>query len=448
MQDTSGQLRGEGEASELHVSIATSANMRPCCSRAGRPGWGLFLCPKCGGASCALHSSIWRDVRECYFCDTPTACLEVPARLTYCQRSPSSASRQTYLLIMDGLYMAGAQRHCLELIEAMGAQDLSCVILALRGGGRWADEFLSVASVILADGHAPVWEDVFSIMGCDDVLFASAQLAAAMTWAAANLPSEIACFAHLHSEPSEHESVDLAWLRVSGNRFKKIFVTCGEALHNYSLALSGSPSSDLARWRILPNGVPAGMQERIARGVVRENGADYPALSVVSRLDADKFDIALFTGAIQRALNSENIARVLVAGSGDLRAALLEAVQASGLEQRVILLGDVANISSIYGLCDAVFMPSKRDGMPYVLLESIAADKPVVAPNIGAMRDLHIEGALFKYAVGDQCGAASAIIKALQRSRQAGPIWTDYAKHGIMEANDWAATVRREYGLT
>jgi glycosyltransferase involved in cell wall biosynthesis len=84
--------------------------------------------------------------------------------------------------------------------------------------------------------------------------------------------------------------------------------------------------------------------------------------------------------------------QLIFAGHGALEAELKAQARRLGLEQRVAFLGfrrDVARLlASAAGLC----LPSRWEGMPYIVLEAMAAGLPVVALPVDGARDLVIEG--------------------------------------------------------
>ena len=88
--------------------------------------------------------------------------------------------------------------------------------------------------------------------------------------------------------------------------------------------------------------------------------------------------------------------RVAIGGEGDLAERLAAEARALGVENRVRLVGNVAHdaIGGFFRAADAVAVPSVRDengnvdGLPNVLLEAMAAGRPVVSSRIAGVPDV------------------------------------------------------------
>jgi glycosyltransferase involved in cell wall biosynthesis len=87
-------------------------------------------------------------------------------------------------------------------------------------------------------------------------------------------------------------------------------------------------------------------------------------------------------------------ASLVVAGKGEEEARLQRYAGALGLGGRVSFTGPVfgADKVKLLGGCDLVVLPSYAEGLPYALLESMAAGVPVIATPVGAIPDVVTEG--------------------------------------------------------
>jgi len=80
--------------------------------------------------------------------------------------------------------------------------------------------------------------------------------------------------------------------------------------------------------------------------------------------------------------------RFLIVGDGELRAELENEARNSGVREEIIFAGWHKDMPPVYGALDAVALMSKNEGTPVTLIEAMAASKPVVATDVGGVRDL------------------------------------------------------------
>lgn len=62
--------------------------------------------------------------------------------------------------------------------------------------------------------------------------------------------------------------------------------------------------------------------------------------------------------------------RMLVVGDGPLRESLVRLIDEYGLNDRVILTGNVTNVNELMQAMDVFVLPSKHEGLPYVVVEA------------------------------------------------------------------------------
>lgn len=106
-------------------------------------------------------------------------------------------------------------------------------------------------------------------------------------------------------------------------------------------------------------------------------------------------------GAMPQILQQAPNARLVLVGYGDLAQELESRARALGLNGHVTFAGRVPReeIASYFGASDILSVPSVRDdagnvdGLPNVVLEGMAAGKPIVASNIAGFPDVIEEGA-------------------------------------------------------
>jgi glycosyltransferase involved in cell wall biosynthesis len=85
-------------------------------------------------------------------------------------------------------------------------------------------------------------------------------------------------------------------------------------------------------------------------------------------------------------------ARVVFVGEGEEAAPLAAQARSLGLEGRVDFMGFRDDVYAFVAAADAVASPSLKEGLPLVLLEAMAAGKPVVATAVGAVHSVIVPG--------------------------------------------------------
>jgi teichuronic acid biosynthesis glycosyltransferase TuaC len=93
--------------------------------------------------------------------------------------------------------------------------------------------------------------------------------------------------------------------------------------------------------------------------------------------------------AIEAVARLEDTALVVV-GTGPERAALEQLARKLGVDSRVTFLGFVPHerMPAVYNAADALVLASANEGMPNVVLESIACGTPVAATNVGGIGEI------------------------------------------------------------
>ena len=84
---------------------------------------------------------------------------------------------------------------------------------------------------------------------------------------------------------------------------------------------------------------------------------------------------------------NQNIFYVII-GDGEERAALTEQAHAHELKEKVHFTGQLADASKYLNAFDVLFLPSQKEGVPYVILEAGAAGVAVLASNVGGIPEV------------------------------------------------------------
>jgi glycosyltransferase involved in cell wall biosynthesis len=138
---------------------------------------------------------------------------------------------------------------------------------------------------------------------------------------------------------------------------------------------------------VIPNAV---LPREPDRDAIADGGLDRyarPRLAVVGRLSFEKgVDLFLRSLALLRDRGFRGSA--LVIGDGPDRVTLEQLAASLGVDQLVSFLGHRPDVQALYGQFDLVVIPSRSEGMPNVLLESMREDVPVVAARVGAIPEV------------------------------------------------------------
>lgn len=102
--------------------------------------------------------------------------------------------------------------------------------------------------------------------------------------------------------------------------------------------------------------------------------------------------------------------RLVIAGDGEERAALLARIDVEGLGDRVAAPGNLTDLAAVMQAADLFVMSSRWEGLPLVLLEAMAAGLPVVAFAIDGVTELVTDGGTGRLATpGDPAALAEAL---------------------------------------
>jgi len=139
--------------------------------------------------------------------------------------------------------------------------------------------------------------------------------------------------------------------------------------------------------RLIPNGLDVAEFEHddVARSRIRRElgiGDAFLWLSVGRLTEAKDYPTLIDAfAAVSRGVDAISL---VIAGPGPLEDELRERIGATGLRDRVRLLGERRDIPALLSAADAFVLSSAWEGLPMVLLEAGAARLPVVATRVGA----------------------------------------------------------------
>lgn len=115
-------------------------------------------------------------------------------------------------------------------------------------------------------------------------------------------------------------------------------------------------------------------------------------------------------------------AKLVIGGEGPERGRIEAAVTEQGLDGRVVLLGQVAGSSEIFGSARVAVVPSRSEAFGLAVVEALGAGLPVVATDCGGPAEILDRGRFGSLVpVGDAAGLAEAIDAALSNPGDPAP---------------------------
>jgi glycosyltransferase involved in cell wall biosynthesis len=161
---------------------------------------------------------------------------------------------------------------------------------------------------------------------------------------------------------------------------------------------------DLQRFATLPAALRARERAELAAG-----DDDVVAVFMGRLVPIKRVDVLL--SAVARAREQGARVVLLVVGGGECEQALREQAEALGIAAAVRFLGYRADVQNVLAAADVAVLSSANEGTPVALIEAGAAGLPLVATDVGGVRDVVVEGTGELVAPGD----ADALGRAIAR---------------------------------
>ena len=160
-----------------------------------------------------------------------------------------------------------------------------------------------------------------------------------------------------------------------------------------------------------------------------------PLVGIVARLVPIKA-IDIFLKAALQVLAQQPEAHFVIAGDGDLRADLEQLAQSLKIQHRVHFLGFRADLPRINADLSCKVLCSLNEGLPVAVIEALAAARPVVASDVGSVKDLVVpdhSGVLVPS--GDIDALARGILRVLENPERAAQ-WGQNGRERVYPALD------------
>jgi len=125
-------------------------------------------------------------------------------------------------------------------------------------------------------------------------------------------------------------------------------------------------------------------------GTAARPAGDAPVIGAVGRFTSEKGHVHLVE-AFARVRGSLPGARLVLVGFGELEKDLRGRVRGLGLEDAVTFTGERDSAEVLHGI-DLFVQPSLYESQGLAILEAMAAGRPVIAADVGGVRDVVRDG--------------------------------------------------------
>ncbi len=182
---------------------------------------------------------------------------------------------------------------------------------------------------------------------------------------------------------AEPRTAHLAWERLT--HWMVDAETCvSQHLADYMQRRCGFPREKLF---VIPNGIELPVDADSASPSELADLAGKELVLTVGRLDEQK-DPLTFVEAAIRIISIRPDAHFVMVGRGPLSDIVKQRVERLGLTNRFRMVPWLDDVGPALAMCRVVVVTSRWEGMPNVVLEAMAAARPVVATAVGGTREL------------------------------------------------------------
>ncbi|MGZ8429697.1 MAG: glycosyltransferase family 4 protein [Candidatus Deferrimicrobiaceae bacterium] len=190
------------------------------------------------------------------------------------------------------------------------------------------------------------------------------------------------------------------------------YITTGEPIREH-LIRQGIPADRVVS---IPTGVDVDrFSPSVSGEAVRRELGIPPGQRVVSVIGVLRSwkRIDLFVEIAEILAREEPALRFLVVGEGPQEKNIRRKIDELGVGGRVLLLGHRDDVPEILAASDAMVMTSMKEGLPQVVLQALAMERPVVASPVGAIPEAVTHGETGLLCPPGEAGGFVAAIRSL-----------------------------------
>lgn len=321
--------------------------------------------------------------------------------------SDSSYEAPPKVLIVVEAAGGGSGRHVIELAEGLVAAGCSVHLIysELRMDANFRYGLAGLKGVRLLSvpmRREPHWSDLSCMMrirryirtaGGFDVIHAHSSKAGVLARLAA-----VGCGAARIYTPHAMRTMDPTLNPILHLSCRITEVALARMCSDSVIAVSSSE-----RNHILSQGVPPKKTCVVVNGVPRLPAADRQAIRRSLGIAENDFCVGFigrlvvqkaperFIDAFAALARSVPNARGVIVGSGPLQESVRRAAENAGIFDKIAWITDQAG-QAVLPAFDVLLLPSLYEGMPYVLLEALAAGVPIIATDVGGAEEAIEDG--------------------------------------------------------
>ncbi len=174
--------------------------------------------------------------------------------------------------------------------------------------------------------------------------------------------------------------------------------------------------------------------------------ADAIVIGNVGRLSPEKGQ-EIFLRAAARLTAEQPRLRLVLAGDGPDEPALRALATALGIADRVIFAGHLADVRPLYRDLDALALTSFTEGFPNVVLEALCMDVPVLATDVGGVREIITDGDTGVLVPAGNTGQIEAALRRLIGDWAGAAALAARGKARVLEQFEFAARTPKEEAI-
>lgn len=311
------------------------------------------------------------------------------------------------LVILGALSMGGGEHMVYELVDNIDKTRFDVTVMCYLGrlGTPLEDKMQNIANVVyLNENHGINLRSMKHVLAKireinPDLIHAHmGGMVYAIPWAFLNRKKSLMITAHTEPSQAFHKKVEKLFHWQLKNRKKTTMVVAVSKENHQAIMNYFSIGSDVCRY--INNGI------HVKKFYKAEH--EYYTFINVARQDENKNQIAILECFYELHKKYNNI-RLQFVGDGPCHSMLTMRAKELGIDNVVVFPGMVKDVEKYYAISDAYIQASFVEAMPLSALEAMAAGLPLIATDVGGMKDIiHENGLLIP--VGDK----AALLKAME----------------------------------